>query len=70
MNGVYVATMNSEHFEWTAIGLTEDEAIDTIVREWQEGTRHERRDEMTREELQEYYGIYCRFIEFGKCEWE
>jgi hypothetical protein len=70
MNGVYVATMNSEHFEWTAIGLTEDEAIDTIVREWQEGAGHERRDEMTREELQEYYGIYCRLIEFGKCEWE
>lgn len=48
MNGVYVATMNSEHFEWMAVGLTEEEVIDTIVREWQEGSGHERRDEMTR----------------------
>lgn len=70
MNGVYVATMNSEHYEWTAIGRTEDEAINIIVKEWQEGPGYERRDEMTREELEEEYGIFCRFIEFGKCEWQ
>lgn len=69
MNGVYVATMNSESYNWTAIGLSEDEAIETIVREWQKGPGHERRDEMTREDLEEEYGIFCRFIEFGKCEW-
>lgn len=70
MNGVYVATMNSESYDWTAIGLTEEEAINTIVREWQEGPGHERRDEMTRDELEDYYGIFCRFIKFGECQWE
>ena len=70
MNGVWVAIMETEHYEWMAVGKTKDEAVDTIVKEWQEGRGCERRDEMTKEELQEYYGIRCRFLEFGKCLWE
>jgi hypothetical protein len=70
MKGVWIATMDSEHYEWTAVGKTKDEAVDAIVKEWQEGKGHERRDEMTKEELHEYYGINCQFIEFGKCNWE
>ena len=69
MNGVWIATMWSENYEWTAVGRTEEEARNTIVKEWREGVGYERRDVMTAEELNEYYGINCRFIEFGKCEW-
>lgn len=69
MNGVWIATMYSENYEWIAIGKTKDEAIDAIVKEWQEGVGYERRDKMTKEELQDYYGINCEFLEFGKCEW-
>lgn len=70
MNGVWVAIMETEHYSWKAIGLNKDEAKDTIVKEWNEGRGNERRDQMTREELEEYYGINCKFIEFGKCIWE
>ena len=69
MNGVYVATMYSENYEWTAVGRTMDEAIDAIVKEWQEGVGWERRDKMTKKELDDYYGIGCEFFEFGKCNW-
>lgn len=69
MNGVWIATMFSENYEWTAVGLNEDEAIDAIVKEWQEGVGHECRTQMTREELCDYYGISCEFLEFGKCNW-
>lgn len=69
MNGIWIATMFSENYEWTAIGNTQDEAISAIAKEWQEGVGHENRTQMTKEELESYYGVYCRFIEFGKCEW-
>ena len=69
MNGVWVATMESESYEWTAVGRTMDEAVNSIVKEWQEGVGWERRVQMTKEELQDYYGINCEFLEFGKCEW-
>ena len=69
MNGVWVATMESEHYEWTAVGKTGEEAINAIVNEWQNGAGHERRDEMTREELEDYYGINCIYYKFGKCQW-
>ena len=69
MNGVWVAIMESESHTWTAVGLTEDEAIDTIVREWNEGFSNERRETMTRDELDNWYGIGREFIEFGKCHW-
>lgn len=64
--GAWVATMDSESFEWKAVGRTEDEAINAIVTEW---NKSERRTKMTREELEDYYGINCEFIQYGKCEW-
>ena len=64
--GAWVATMDSESFEWKAVGQTEDEAIDAIVTEW---NKSEWREEMTREELEDEYCIWCEFIEYGKCEW-
>ena len=69
MNGVYVAKMESENYEWMAVGRTRAEAVNSIVKEWQEGVGWERRDKMTKKELQEYYGINCEFLEFGKCNW-
>lgn len=69
MNGVWVATMDSENFTWTAIGLNENEARAAIAKEWNEGVSHWHRDTMTVSELEEYYGINCRFIKFGTCEW-
>ena len=69
MNGVWIATMESEHYTWTAIGLTADEAKGSIAKEWNEGRGNERREEMTLEELDNYYGISYEFIEFGKCNW-
>lgn len=70
MNGVWIATMESEHYTWTAIGLNEDEAREVIAKEWNEGSGNGRRDKMTLDELERYYGINCMFIEFGKCIWE
>ena len=64
--GVWVATMDSERYEWKSVGRTRDEAINAIVTEWNKSPR---RDAMTRKELEEYYGINCEFIEYGKCEW-
>ena len=69
MKGVYVAKMESEHYEWTAVGLTEDEAVNAIVKEWNEGVGSSRRDPMTLDELRDYYGISCNFMELGKCSW-
>jgi hypothetical protein len=65
--GAWVATMDSESFEWKAVGRTEDEAINAIVKEWNKDTFH--RTSMTREELEDYYGIECEFMKYGKCEW-
>lgn len=70
MKGVYVATMESEHYEWKAVGLTKEEARNAIAKEWNEGLGNIRRDKMSLDELNEYYGIHCWFIEFGKCLWE
>lgn len=70
MNGVWIAIMESEHYTWTAIGLNKDEAIETIVKEWNEGSGSEYREKTTLEDLNDYYGINCEFIEFGKCRWE
>lgn len=64
--GAWVATMDSESFEWKAVGRTEDEAINAIVKEWNKDAR---RYKMTREELEDYYGIECEFMKYGKCEW-
>lgn len=64
--GVWIATMDSEKYEWKAVGRTEDEAINAIAIEWNKSPR---RDPMTREELEDYYGIDCEFIKYGDCEW-
>ena len=64
--GVWIATMDSECYEWKAVGRTENEAIDAIVKEWNSSSR---RVPMTKEELEDYYGIDCEFIKYGKCEW-
>ena len=69
MNGVWVATMESESYTWTAAGLTKDEAIKAIVKEWNLGLGYEHRKGMTLDELNNWYGINCEFIEFGKCNW-
>lgn len=69
-NGVWVALMDTERFSWRAAGRTEEEAMNTVVREWNHGIGHERREPMTAEELMEYYGLYAEFLEFGRCKWE
>lgn len=65
--GVWVATMSSETYEWRATGRTEDEAINAIVKEWNKGAN---RTKMTREELEDYYCIWCEFIKYGECDYE
>ena len=69
MNGVWVATMESESYSWTAVGQTKFEAVNAIVTEWNEGRGSSRRDTMSKDELEEYYGIRCDYYEFGKCQW-
>ena len=69
MKGVWIATMDSEHYSWKAVGLTEKEAKDAIAKEWNYGVRNEQRDPMTLKELEEYYGIRCEFVGLGKCIW-
>lgn len=64
--GVWIATMDSEHYEWESVGRTKEEAINGIVTEW--NTNKWIRTKMTKEELEEEYGINCRFITYGKCE--
>lgn len=64
--GVWIATMDSEKYEWKSVGRTKDEAINGIVTEWNNDSR---RYAMNRKELEEYYGIDCEFIKYGKCEW-
>ena len=69
MDGVWVATMESENYTWTAVGKTKAEAINAIVREWNEGIGSSRREIMTKNQLEEYYGIGCDFMKFGECQW-
>lgn len=69
MNGVWVAIMETEHYTWRAVGKTEEEAVQAIVNEWQNGSGCEYRTQLTREELEEYYGINRWFIKFGQCQW-
>jgi hypothetical protein len=65
--GVWLATMDSERYEWKAVGRTKEEAINAIVTEWNKDTFY--RTPMTRKELEDYYGINYEFLEYGKCEW-
>lgn len=68
MHGVWVARMESESFSWTTIGKTEDEAVNAIVKEWNEGKDSAYREEATLDELYEWYGIHCVFLKFGECD--
>ena len=70
MNGVWVAIMETEHYTWRAVGKTEEEAVQAIVNEWQNGSGWAYRIHLTREELEGYYGINRWFIKFGQCKWE
>ena len=69
MKGVWIAKMYSENFDWISAGNTKDEAINAIVKEWNEGIGSSRREKMSADELKEYYGIGCTFLKFGECEW-
>lgn len=69
MEGVWIATMESENYTWTAVGKTKAEAINAIVTEWNEGIGSSRRETMTKKQLEDYYGIGCDFMKFGKCQW-
>ena len=64
--GVWVATMSSESYDWMAVGQTEDEAVNAIVKEWNKSAN---RVKMTREELEDYYCIWREFVKIGECEW-
>lgn len=64
--GVWVATMSSESYDWMAVGETEDEAVNAIVREWNKSAN---RVKMTREELEDYYCIWREFVKIRECEW-
>jgi hypothetical protein len=64
--GVWVATTSSESYDWMAVGQTEDEAVNAIVKEWNKGAN---RAKMTREELEDYYCIWREFVKIGECEW-
>ena len=68
-NGVWVAEMDSERFSWMAVGRTEEEAIQAVVKEWNHGIGCANREPMTEEELVDNYGLGAMFYEFGKCEW-
>ena len=70
MNGVWVAIMETEHYTWRAVGKTEEEAVLAVAEEWAKGRGYKNREPMTREELEEYYGINRWFIKFGQCKWE
>ena len=70
INGVWFAEMETEHYTWRAIGRTEEEAVLAIENEWAHGVGAENRVQMTREELEEYYGIRRWSMKFGKCIWE
>lgn len=69
MDGVWVASMESENYIWTAVGKTKSEAINSIVTEWNEGIGSSRRETMSKKKLEEYYGISCDFMRFGECRW-
>ena len=44
--------------------------MNAIVKEWNHGIGHERREPMTKAELVDYYDLYAEFLEFGRCKWE
>jgi hypothetical protein len=59
----WVATMNSEHFEWVALGETKEQAGKALLRRWNKHkiamAKYGREVESFRtwSELNEYYGI-------------
>ena len=63
----YYATMETEKFEWSSFGKTEEDAKQLILKLWVERTK-KFNDMKTVEELQGYYGIYVRSMYFGYVE--
>ena len=60
---VFVAVMNTEHFEFHAVGRTRGEAEEAIARKFNElATEH-----MTRKELDDWYGISTDELGMGDC---
>jgi hypothetical protein len=72
-NFIWVATMDSSHFFWTAVGLTKEQAIAGIRKRWDEIIRsipkNERVDAKLWSEFDtdpfEYYGGWCRILKVG-----
>lgn len=60
--GVWVATMGANHSDYKVVGMTKDEAINALVTKWNNSIEC---ITMTREEIEDYYGINCEFIEYG-----
>lgn len=63
---MFVAIMSSESYEWVGLGKTEAEAKRSILKEWNSS---ERRDRVTLEDLEEWYGfsVYQRKVGEAIC---
>lgn len=73
---MFVATMDSEHFEWMALGKTEKEALEALRQAWnrnqREAYKHYGGDMWlveTPNELMEYYGVWVEELKPGQCKW-
>lgn len=54
---MWLAEMESESFSWKGFGDTEQEAKEAILNAWNNGDGSAFREEMTLEELEEFYDI-------------
>jgi len=70
-----VALMDSENYEWVALGETESEAANCILKEWNRRQKEfEKRGYKQAEcfktwhELSDWYGIRFYHLEKGQCE--
>lgn len=64
----FIAIMNSESFEWIALGDTEAEAKEAIRKAWNKRDAY-KRERLTLEELEDWYGIGIYELSAGQCEW-
>ena len=68
---MFIAAMHTEHFFWVALGNTEDEVKESIVRKWNE--RREMLVEMPRatfDWLQRQYGVGIYELAPGECRYD
>lgn len=63
--GVYLAIMETENYTWKAVGRSYDEAMNAIADCWNYGPGNECREKMSRNDLENYYSIYCEFLDYG-----